>query len=68
MTLIFWLSLAVRCAPILGNNAQLALKMGVKVEGEILPLVPKGVFDLPLTPLELKARLESVTTQCIALW
>ncbi|MEQ4794763.1 hypothetical protein ABN128_31750, partial [Klebsiella variicola subsp. variicola] len=35
-----------------------AKKMGVKVEGEILPLVPKGVFDLPLAPLELKARLE----------
>lgn len=44
--------------PSLGNNAQLALKMGVNVDGEIMPLVPKGVFDLPLAPLELKARLE----------
>ena len=31
----------------------MALKLKVK-----LPLVPKGVFDLPLTPLELKERLE----------
>lgn len=44
--------------PTLGNNAQLALKMGVRVEGEIMPLVPHGVFDMPITPLELKARLE----------
>ncbi|HEK1127091.1 TPA: type 2 GTP cyclohydrolase I [Proteus mirabilis] len=44
--------------PILGNNAQLALKMGVKVEGEIEPLVPKGIFDLPVTANELKTRLE----------
>ncbi len=55
---LFGYHLPLDAHPILGNNAQLALKMGVKVEGEILPLVPKGVFDLPLTPLELKERLE----------
>ncbi len=32
--------------------------MGVKVEGEIEPLVPKGIFDLPVTANELKTRLE----------
>ncbi len=42
----------------LGNNAQLAQKIGAKVVGLIEPFVPYGEFDQPITPVELASRIE----------
>lgn len=45
--------------PHLGNNAQLAHLMGVKIDGQIDSLLPFGFFDQPITPAELTNRLET---------
>ncbi|UDG79551.1 type 2 GTP cyclohydrolase I [Candidatus Steffania adelgidicola] len=44
--------------PELGNNAQLAMLLGLLVTGHLNPLVPEGEFQIPLSPKELKLRLE----------
>ncbi|MFV8985834.1 type 2 GTP cyclohydrolase I [Serratia fonticola] len=45
--------------PELGNNAQLAKALGIRVIGEIEPLVPHGEFEQPLSAGELQQRIES---------
>lgn len=45
--------------PVLGNNAQLAHLLGIRVVGEVEPLVPHGEFEQPLTGVELQQRIES---------
>jgi dinuclear metal center YbgI/SA1388 family protein len=44
--------------PVLGNNAQLAQMLGVRVTGAIEPLLPQGEFDQPLSGSALQQRLE----------
>ncbi|MDT9587187.1 MAG: type 2 GTP cyclohydrolase I [Candidatus Arsenophonus melophagi] len=44
--------------PILGNNVQLGHLMGVKIDGYITPLLPKGKFTQPITPDDLMIRLK----------
>ena len=45
--------------PVLGNNAQLAQALGIRVIGEVEPLVPHGEFEQPLTGEALQQRIES---------
>ncbi|CAM3898574.1 type 2 GTP cyclohydrolase I [Rahnella bruchi] len=44
--------------PELGNNAQLAKLFGISVLGEVMPLVPYGELEKPLTGEELRQRIE----------
>ena len=46
--------------PQLGNNAQLAQALGIRVEGEVQPLVPWGELTEQLTGEQLAARIASV--------
>ncbi|CNG98581.1 putative hydrolase-oxidase [Yersinia aldovae] len=46
--------------PELGNNAQLAKLLSIKVLGEIEPLLPYGEFSLPLNAVILRERLETL--------
>lgn len=43
--------------PQLGNNAQLAKLLGIKVQGEVMPLVPWGELDQALTGEQLARRI-----------
>lgn len=43
--------------PQLGNNAQLAKLLGIKVQGEVMPLVPWGELDQVLTGEQLARRI-----------
>lgn len=45
--------------PLLGNNVQLAQTLGIRVLGEIEPLVLQGEFAQPLSSSELQQRIES---------
>ncbi len=44
--------------PVLGNNAQLAALMDIKVQGLLEPLLPWGSFAMAVSPQELQRRLE----------
>ncbi|AKZ65698.1 Nif3-like dinuclear metal center hexameric protein [Candidatus Palibaumannia cicadellinicola] len=45
--------------PELGNNAQLAMKLGIKVTGILLsPMVPKGEFIIPISGNLLQKKIE----------
>jgi dinuclear metal center YbgI/SA1388 family protein len=46
--------------PELGNNAQLAKLLGIKVLGEIESLLPYGEFIVPLNAVILRERLEKI--------
>ncbi|WP_067703653.1 MULTISPECIES: type 2 GTP cyclohydrolase I [unclassified Erwinia] len=46
--------------PELGNNAQLARLLGITVKGDVLPLVPWGELQDPLTGEQLAARIAQV--------
>ncbi|WP_145494841.1 type 2 GTP cyclohydrolase I [Yersinia bercovieri] len=46
--------------PELGNNAQLAQLLGIRVLGEIDPLLPYGEFEQPLNAVILRERLEKI--------
>lgn len=46
--------------PVLGNNAQLAELFGIAVQGEIMPLVPYGELEKPLSGEELRQRIEVI--------
>lgn len=46
--------------PELGNNAQLAQLLDIRVLGEIDPLLPYGEFDQPLNAVILRERLEKI--------
>ncbi|QLK60450.1 type 2 GTP cyclohydrolase I [Enterobacteriaceae bacterium Kacie_13] len=46
--------------PVLGNNAQLAELFGIEVQGEVMPLVPYGELDKPLSGEELRQRIEVI--------
>ncbi|CNH42250.1 type 2 GTP cyclohydrolase I [Yersinia pekkanenii] len=46
--------------PDLGNNAQLAKLLGIRVLGEIESLLPYGEFDQPLNAVILRERLEKL--------
>ncbi|VFP78958.1 GTP cyclohydrolase 1 type 2 homolog [Candidatus Erwinia haradaeae] len=43
--------------PILGNNAQLASSLGIKINGEVQSLLPWGELSVPLSAEELKQRI-----------
>ncbi|NIG62317.1 MAG: type 2 GTP cyclohydrolase I [Serratia symbiotica] len=45
--------------PVLGNNAQLAQALGIRVIGEVEMLVPHGEFDQPLSGTALQQRIEN---------
>ncbi|WP_114191781.1 type 2 GTP cyclohydrolase I [Edaphovirga cremea] len=45
--------------PVLGNNAQLAQKLSIDVQGEVMPLVPFGMLDTPLSGDQLRERIET---------
>ncbi|RJT15238.1 type 2 GTP cyclohydrolase I [Rahnella inusitata] len=46
--------------PVLGNNAQLAELFGIAVQGEVMPLVPYGELEKPLSGEELRQRIEVI--------
>lgn len=46
--------------PVLGNNAQLAELFGIAVRGEVMPLVPYGELEKPLSGEELRQRIEVI--------
>ena len=46
--------------PVLGNNAQLAALFGIAVQGEVMPLVPYGELEKPLSGEELRQRIEVI--------
>lgn len=46
--------------PQLGNNVQLAELFGINVLGEVMPLVPYGELEKPLTGEELRQRIEVI--------
>ena len=46
--------------PVLGNNAQLAELFGIAVQGEVMPLVPYGKLEKPLSGEELRQRIEVI--------
>lgn len=45
--------------PVLGNNAQLAHALGIRLIGQVQPLVPYGEFDQPLTGAALQQRIKN---------
>ncbi|PLK58930.1 Nif3-like dinuclear metal center protein [Candidatus Palibaumannia cicadellinicola] len=52
--------------PELGNNAQLAVQLGIKVTGMLLsPLVPQGKFTIPLSSNLLHQRLEQTMARAV---
>ena len=46
--------------PVLGNNAQLAELFGIDVQGEVMPLVPYGELEKPLSGEALRQRIEVI--------
>lgn len=46
--------------PVLGNNAQLAELFDITVQGEVMPLVPYGELEKPLSGEELRQRIEVI--------
>ncbi len=46
--------------PVLGNNAQLAELFGIALQGEVMPLVPYGELEKPLSGEELRQRIEVI--------